>query len=159
MKIVEYKGDWAASALAEIAVWSARFCRYFNLLVAKGRRDEAMHLLHDLMPYLVARQVVNAWPGTVKLDGETCEMLKFEANQTTVEILVRKVLPALFLPEPLVEDFSMLRIDGRPWFVTITHERDAFFKLEPYEIDALTAAIGADNFVVQGDDELPEEKY
>lgn len=159
MPIVGYHGEWTPSALARIVLHGAEHCQYFVLVVAKGRSSEAVELLHDLMPYLVARRIVKAWPGTMKLAGEASEMLKFEVNRNTVEVLVGAVLPVLFMPDPPVEDLSLLRLNGRPWFIMITHERDAFLKLEAQEIERVRAAIGADNLVVEGDDEFPEEKY
>jgi len=68
-------------------------------------------------------------------------------------------VPILFSSNPPIEDLSFLRADGRPWFVTITHEKDAFFKLDPEEIRVLEISVGAMNLILQGDDVLPDEKY
>ncbi len=159
MRIVGYSGDRTPAAFAKVVGHAVMHCRYFVLVVAKGRQADAMRVLDGLMPFLVMRRMVTVWPGTVHLGGEAREMLKFELNHATVEIIVGEVLPELLQEAPSVEDISFLREDGRPWFISITHEHDAFFKLEPEELDALVAVLGRKSLTEEGDDEAPDERY
>jgi hypothetical protein len=159
MKIVGYKGAWSGEALAAIIRYSITKCRYFVLIVMDERAVEAVELLNQLRPFVDSSALVSAWPGTVKLGGERFEMLKFNATKSSCELLINDVLRALFEKGPPVEDLSLLREDGRPFLVTITHEREAFFKVEPREVHELMEAIGAANLVEEGDDQLPGETY
>jgi len=159
MKIVGYVGDWNPQSVARLVAYAAPACRQFTLVAAKSREDEAMAVLHDLMPYLVISETVSAWPGTIKLDGETRRMLKFKAEPAVMRMLVEEIMPVLFSSDPPIEDLGMLRADGRPYLVMISHEQDVFLKLEPQEIDMLASAVGTRDVRIQGDDEVPDETY
>jgi hypothetical protein len=159
MKILGYKGEWNSTALAKLVECSTRHCQYIVLVIPENHIAKEVGLLEQLMPYLIVRRVVSAWPGTVKLSGEQREMLKFSANDASYGILIDQVLPEMFQMTPVIEDVSLLRDDGRPFLITITHEHDAFFKVEPTEVAELIAAVGAENVIDVGEDRIPEEKY
>lgn len=159
MKIVGYCGEWKPQAVTRLVTYAVQACRQFALVAAEYREDEAMEVLHDLMPYLVMAETVSAWPGTIKLDGETRRMLKFRIEPAVISMLVEDIMPVLFLPAPPIEDLGMLRADGRPYLVMITHEQDVFLKLESQELGMLASAIGSRDLQIQGDDEVPDEAY
>jgi len=159
MKIVDYCCGWNMEKVVALVACAARVCTEFTLVAAEHREDEATALLRDLLPYLASTEAVSAWPGTIKLDGETRELMKFRVDPASVRRLIDDIMPVLFGPDPAIEDLGMLRSDGRPYLVMITHERDVFLKLEPSELSVLASAVGAQNLRVQGEDEVPEERY
>ena len=159
MKIVGYTGEWTSDALANVVRFCAARCKYFLLIRVDAANAALETPLDELRQYMHSRTHVTAWPGTVKLSGDQHEMLKFNATEASCDILINRVLPELATAAPRVEDLSLLREDGRPFFVTITHEHDAFFKIDEAEMHELATAIGVDNLVEEGDDQLPEETY
>lgn len=159
MKIVGYAGEWTADALARLVKFSATRCKYFVLIGAKAGSAEVATSLDELTQHLHSRTLATAWPGTVTLSDDRHELLKFDANDASCNVLIERVLPELTTGVGCVEDLSFLRANGRPFFVTITHEHEAFFKVDQDEIHELEAAIGARNLVDEGEDQLPEDTY
>lgn len=159
MKIVEYSGDWSLHSVTQLVEYAAPACRQFTVVVAQDRENEATGILHDLMPYLVISKTVSAWPGTIKLDGEVRRMLKYSAEPTAIRKLVEDLMPVLFSSDPVIEDLAMLRADGRPFLIMITHEQEVFLKLEPQDYDLFPSVLVARDFQTQGDDEAPDEVY
>jgi len=159
MLVAGYQGEWNTPTLVELIRRSVPYCDYFLLMVVQGREHDAHNLIRDLKCYLVTHRMVDVWPGTVSLDGKLHEMLKFTLNENSLHILVDKILPETFQPEPALEDISLLRADGRPFLVTITHERDAFFCLDPEEWAAFTAGFGPYQLIIQAEAPALPEKY
>jgi hypothetical protein len=94
-------------------------------------------LLNRLEPFLVTKEERQEWPGTKLLDG-FATVYEFSLNLETAEILKRSV-HSIFdweAPERL-EDLSFLREDKTPWFITISHEKDAYFKATEQEMKQL----------------------
>jgi len=159
MKIIGYTGEWTIEALAKIIRFSATRCTYFVLMSANTESVEAPKPLDELRQFLRSSTLVTAWPGTVRINGEPCLLRKFIATKESCDALIEKVVPELLRDTSTIEDLSLLRADGRPFFVTITHEHDAFFKVRQDECEELESAIGISNLAEQGDDQLPDETY
>ena len=131
------------------------------LLVAQGSLSaEGMSVLSQLRPSLVHESRGDAWPGTCLL-AHTAVIYKFRATTQVAEVL-RQSAESLWdwLSPDRPEDLAFLRSgDGRPWFASITHEHDAFFKLTERECAAVESAIGAGSLCSEGDDPFPDEHY
>jgi hypothetical protein len=159
MRIFDYRGEWNAQPIGRIIRRSAKLWETFLLVMVQDRGDEAAEHLSDLMPHLVSRRLTNAWPGTVQFSDKKHELLKFAANPASLNILVDTVLPSMFEESAPVEDLSLLRGDGRPLFVTIIHERDAYFKAEPSEVPELINSVGSHHLSDAGEDQMADERY
>ena len=87
-------------------------------------------------------------------------MFKYEVTADAMHILSEQCLDLLSGAEnSSLEDLSFLRADGTPWFVSIKHEKDAFFKVHPQELDEVEEALGPGTLLIEGEDEVPEERY
>ena len=71
------------------------------------------------------------WPGTIVYDhSDRVTLLKYRVTPELITELRRAAQnPFEWLGPDMPEDLSFLRADGRPWFISIAHERDAFFKV------------------------------
>jgi len=96
--------------------------------------------MKELQPFLIKKEDLSEWPGT-RIAG-TAPVFTFQFNPRTARIIKETALsPFDWLQPELPEDLSLLRPDGTPWFVTIAHERDCYFKLTEKEETELTSAI------------------
>jgi len=159
MKIVGYCGDWNLQSVTRLVALIAPSCDQFTLVAMKGREEEVLGALSKIMPYWISTQIVTAWPGTIHLGGETRSMMKFTIEPVSIRLLVDDIMPMLFSFDPPMEDLGLLRSDGRPCLVMISHEKDVYMKLEQQEFDALPHVIGVEYLRIQGDDEYPGETY
>lgn len=135
-------------------------------MAGPDKASEAKAAVSCLQEWLVSAEHVSAWPGTVQLGDPAMfpdairELFKFTITPTSMDMLMERTVPRMFQESPgAVEDLGFLRADGRPWVVTITHEKDAYLKLESDEIDAVTREIGSRRLRLRGDDEMPDERY
>jgi hypothetical protein len=93
--------------------------------------------MEDLEPFVVSRTDESEWPGT-RLFDETASVSRFLLRSETARIL-GKVADGLYewVQPDLPEDLCIMRADGSPWLVTISHEREAYLQLSDYEKKAL----------------------
>lgn len=94
---------------------------------------EAAAFIASLAPYLVSTNHESSWPGTQMLGGATAEVSIFRLTPDSAERL--SVVDRLFgwRAPHFPDDLCFLRAEGKPWLVTTTHERDAYFFLENSE--------------------------
>ena len=100
--------------------------------------DRAMELVQDLSIYLIKKEKVNEWPGTILLDG-AAEIYIYNLNRESA-FLLSKYDNELFnwIQPDLPEDIVFYK-NGTEIFVSITHERDAYFELEKSELEELSS--------------------
>jgi len=117
---------------------SSRFARF--LLVVRDTlelADSAKNLLHRLEPFELGRERTNHWPGTELLDDKALVM-EFLLSVEACEALKHSATGLFDWQQPArPEDLCLLQSDGRPWLVTIAHERDAYVVASKEEIDAM----------------------
>ena len=79
--------------------------------------------MEKLGPHLLSVTQETEWPGT-RLFDDTATVHRFSFNFETAQIL-KDAAGRLYdwIQPHLPEDLSILRHDGSPWLVTITHER------------------------------------
>ena len=93
---------------------------------------EAIELLESLQPYLVESKKTSEWAGT-KLFCEQATLYTYNLNRETAYLLYTSEdnLFKWLLPH-LPEDLVFYK-NNRPFFISITHEKDAFFELDGKE--------------------------
>jgi hypothetical protein len=118
-------------------------CGSFLLVV---RHDLQLSLrgrsvLAELRPSLRREHDSREWPGTVLL-RELGTVSEFDFNANTARVLERAAGSLYSWRQPhLPEDLCMLRSNGKPWLVTIAHERDGYLELTASEVHALLGAV------------------
>jgi hypothetical protein len=81
------------------------------------------------------------WPGTKLLRG-TARLLRYSLLADSGSILARLVSGLYDWRQPsMPEDLCLIRQSGEPWLVTISHERDAYLRMESDEWGSLVAEI------------------
>jgi hypothetical protein len=101
----------------------------------------AKSVLKKLEPFLLAQSEESTWPGTVLLD-ETATVYTFSLSSEAIHYLSSAAggLFSWIQPE-LPEDLCLIRFDGSPCLVTITHEKDGYLVLSDEEYRNLVAEI------------------
>jgi hypothetical protein len=126
--------DTKITSIKEIASALMGYADTLSFVVReeKAISKEAIALLESLKPYLIEAKKVSEWPGT-KLFWEQATLYTYHLNNETAYLLYtsednlfRWLLP--HLPEDLV-----FYKNSKPFFVSITHEKDAYFELEGKE--------------------------
>lgn len=144
------------SRLLDLAV---RWGGSFILVRRKGLLAQGDQFLRSLSPYQIGIYRGAAWPGTRLIGGATVEVSKFCITADSIEVL-RKGPHSLWdwLEPSYPEDLSFLRPSGQPWFVSITHENDAFFKAVQAERAMIEESMD-EPLVFQCEDQCPDETY
>jgi hypothetical protein len=96
-------------------------------------------VLRRLEPWQLDRELVYAWPGT-RLGESTggADLLTFQCTLHSGEVLTSEAESLWQWVQPdLPEDMCFFRQDGRPFFFSVTHERQAFLDADPVEIEEL----------------------
>ena len=103
-----------------------------------------------ISPHILKKQTVLSWPGTIKQPFKNSEykgeeMYVLNANPNLIQE-IKLLIPTLWdwQGPKYPEDLRFLRPDGTPWFVSITHEDDAYVELEDSELKAFTEYFGND---------------
>jgi hypothetical protein len=151
---------WTPLDYQAVLKLSPKFCTAF-VVVNRGELQAAgTDLLYSLRRFLVCQARVREWPGTRLVGGLGATLRKFQLTEESTGILRSAAGTFWDWIEPRYpEDLSLLRPSGAPWFVSITHERDAFFKLFDEERATIEATLGSDSLIAQGDDQCPDEIY
>lgn len=122
---------------------STDYCNTFLFVLRHtiGVNESALAVMERLDPFLISRAESAEWPGTRLLD-HTATVLRFELSSGTKHVLGEATHSLFSWSQPeLPEDLCFIRFDGKPWLVTIAHEKDAYFVLTPEEKTTLEAKI------------------
>lgn len=125
--------------------YAVRECS-FLILVLRGSLDvdpTALNVLERLNSQLISNGQLSEWPGTRLID-HTANVFSFRYGAECAAEL-KSATSALFSwQQPhLPEDPCLLRADGTPWLITISHERDAYFELSTSECKNLVSAVSS----------------
>ena len=84
-------------------------------------------ILETFEKYLLLREEVESWPGTILLYGKRAHIFYYSFNQETLSLLL-KISNDLFewLHPYKPEDLCFYK-NKKPVFVSISHERDSYF--------------------------------
>ena len=126
------------NSIIEIAEGLLNFTDSFSLIIREENdvSDNITKLLSALNSFLIEEKFVQEWPGT-KLFGGKAKLYRYNLNSESASILHRteKNLFNWLQPE-LPEDLTFYK--GRqPVFISITHEKDAYFELDNDGINIL----------------------
>jgi hypothetical protein len=126
------------------------FCDH-ALLVIRDSININQHgtqLLRTLEPFLLRKlSGTTQWPGTVLhyndlFPDNTATASYFRLCTESARILKDSVEGLYSWRQPeCPEDLCLLRPDGSPWLVSITHEEDSYFELTAREKDRLLADV------------------
>jgi hypothetical protein len=88
------------------------------------------------------------------------QLYKYHLNAESASILKECVSGMWDWIEPRhPEDLSFIREDGTPWFVSISHEHDAFFTATQQEVCEIERVLGQGSLRFDCVDERPDERY
>lgn len=129
--------------------YSIQYCNSF-LLVIQGVEwfnNSAFQFLERSSPYLKEKKSASEWPGTKlgsieDLVEEKATVYYFNLNSKSSSLL-KEVANGLYdwLQPDLPEDLCLLRPDGSPWLVSISHEKDSYLELTREEKILIEKAI------------------
>lgn len=158
--IYSLRRNWARGEYLSLVDTAQDHCVFFLLVVRRFHQASAVGVLKRLEPFTIGSFEAKRWPGTKLLGEETATVHKFRLCRESGEVL-KEVANALWdwLGPAYPEDLSFLREDGSPWFASICHEKDAFFKLTDEEKAGLEAVWGSKSLSIDGPDRFPDECY
>jgi hypothetical protein len=99
--------------------------------------------LRRAQPFLIEKQSVTQWPGTIRLDGPAVTLLRYRVTSGSLALL-KEAADSLYgwlswSDRPLPEDLGFTRADGRTLLTSVAHEQDAWLELEPDEYETWVA--------------------
>jgi len=123
--------------------YGAKCCSHI-LLVSRPTLSfgaNAHQTLTALEPHLEWMKELSSWPGTV-LFGQTASVRCYRLNPDVVRTVGGAAIGLYDWRQPnLPEDLSLVRADGRPWLVSIAHERDAYLDISPDELTSVMSEV------------------
>ncbi len=151
--------SWTKQDYDDVVDLAVGCCRYFLLVTRNPVDSQESNIFQTLQPFMSSTSKVSKWPGTDLLGQDTAQLLKYELDDQSSAILKSCTCGLWDWTSPLPEDLSFVRSDGSPWFASITHETDAFFKITDDERTYIEARLGAGSLRFDCVDELPNEIY
>jgi hypothetical protein len=98
-----------------------------------------------ISPFIIKQEQVKKWPGSILHAEGKIIMYVLDINPQLIK-QIGLLIPSLWgwsYPN-YPEDLSFLRKDGTPWFISTTHEDDAYMILEEGEIEKVINYFGND---------------
>ncbi|MCG8560409.1 MAG: hypothetical protein MI824_11465 [Hyphomicrobiales bacterium] len=104
---------------------------------AGSMSDEVVKFNQRLEGFETKREMSSDWPGT-RLHGADALVVWYRLDPECTSLLgeVTEGLYDWLLPN-LPEDLCLMRADGTPWLVSITHEGDSYLELSDEEYEHL----------------------
>ncbi|HLC87869.1 MAG TPA: hypothetical protein VJG66_02330 [Patescibacteria group bacterium] len=123
--------DLKGKAYRNLITAASKFCStgLFVIRNSVSTNDTVNDLLSELAPNLISKKEESSWPGT-ELIEEVATVYKFKLNNETVAMLTNASESLFSWIQPaLPEDLCLIRANGDPLLVTISHEHDAFLNI------------------------------
>jgi len=154
------KHAWEPQDYRRLLDLSQRFCSSFILVRRQNVNPQNDDVIRSLAPFLIEASPTRIWPGTCLIGKDSVQMYKYYLADESIEIL-RHAAVSLWdwIGPQKPEDLSFLRPSGIPWFISISHEHDAFFKLCDGERVFVETVFGKDSLVCGGEDQRPQEAF
>ena len=115
--------------------------------------DEGRKLVERLSPHVIEQARSSEWPGT-RLLTPSATVIKFAYTSESAELLKSSSEGLFDWRQPqLPEDLSLLRPNGDPWLVTISHEQDAFLDLSEIELASIRRTLPRLAVALHADDD------
>ncbi len=119
---------------------SAPFCSTMNVVLRNHHPHGSPVLegiLQQLKPFFIKEVEQSIWPGTI-VYNETARVLYYRFDHETRVVLKKLGIGLLdWLAPDAPEGLSLLRADGSPFFVSISHEEDCYFKIADEELELI----------------------
>jgi hypothetical protein len=92
------------------------------------------------LPFVVSQSRRSKWPGTELLAGQQATVYEFLLCAQSIQLLFSVSRNVFDWVHPdLPEDICFLDQNGGAWFVSITHERDAYLQVSREQYTSLRA--------------------
>lgn len=106
-------------------------------ILVRRRADKStptmVEFLKRVHPFVISAEEQSRWPGT-ELIGHKATVIRFRYGEGVIDELVNATSHLYGWIEPeLPEDLCLIRPDGRPWLVSISHEKDSYLDLDQGE--------------------------
>lgn len=131
--------------LHQLLEYALTQCKQFLLVTQETElKESGIQVLKNLEPFLLQKSEESQWPGTLLCGegagGATVYQYKYCPESAAI---IKGVARGLYdwLGPDLPEDLCLMRSDGSPWLVTISHEKDAYLELSVEEKDDLIAKV------------------
>ena len=128
MIIAQCRITWSKESFLKILNISKNRCKYF-VFISRNAVDQENELLKKLSQWYVDTYETYCWPGTIHFGKHPAKIYKYNLCAETINILNLLGLDILLANNREFEDLSLLLDDGTPWFISITHEKEAMFKI------------------------------
>jgi hypothetical protein len=136
--------------------YSLNDCQYFQLIIRPDwpLSEKAKSVAEELNSFLVKKEQVSEWPGTIMFGGSPVTLLQYVLNPQSLRIL-KRLTPGLYhyLYPNFFEDLSILRPDGEPWLISVAHEKEGWMILSEIEFQNITTAIPRIWYMLRKDEE------
>jgi hypothetical protein len=161
MMLYEISTNWDETAYQALLEAAERRGGYCVLVRRPNASPICLAWLEQQTGNLESSTETMRWPGTLVYDdSDRVTLLKYRVTPELIAALRRAAKsPFEWLGPDMPEDLAFLRTDGRPWFISIAHERDAFFKVLADEFGQLRDQLGGLELVPQGEDQAPDERF
>lgn len=94
-------------------------------------------VIRNLEPFLIGKSALTEWPGTLLYRGFAW-VSRYNLVSSCARVLEESTDSLYSWRQPdLPEDICLLRPNGDPWLVTISHERDSYLSLTKQDFDLL----------------------
>ncbi len=116
--------------------FASTYCDTFQLVVREtiGLDASAKQILKSLEPFLIKESDESEWFGTQLLDGSKAKVFIFTLTNETLTLLKSESYSLFTWIQPkLPEDITLIRRNGQPFLVSISHEADGYLLLSSQE--------------------------
>ncbi len=96
--------------------------------------DSAYKLETDLASFLIKSYESSEWPGTKLLNG-SAKICRYRFTKESIKLLLRVNSLYSWLSPKYPEDIIFYKHNGKPWLITISHERDAYIEDDFIDIE------------------------
>lgn len=150
--------EWTRDDYLTLLALGCSECAYF-VLIERSWHETRPPIFEELAQDVVETTESVRWPGTQIFDRETANVWKIATSPRSKDVLAAAADSLWDWTGPsLPEDLSFLREDGRPYFISVTHEREAWFELNAHELTLLREVFYDDEIHVEDSDETPDER-
>lgn len=138
-KIVSLQEEPKELIYEQLISWGSTVCSEAILVVRQSMPlDEfGLDFLAQTTPFLKKKLQSQSWPGTHLL-GKKAWVYHYYLVPEFKEILLQTTSYLYkWLQPKLPEDLCLIRSDGEPWLVTISHEKDSYLILSEDEVEKI----------------------
>jgi hypothetical protein len=121
----------------QLVDYSLVLCDHFLLVLRDSISVDksAENLMDELGSFLTSDEELSEWPGT-KLYDSTARVIRFSLTLESASILKSAVSALYEWAQPeFPEDLCFVRRSGKPWLITISHEKFSYLEMTEKEKD------------------------